>query len=133
MHWLRRILAPHNRPFIIFTLVLAAFLIAGGYYQGVINRRTMTRAVSAVRRAFADKRELPALKMERSTLEFQLPNLPRQFPILTNAALARAWSAAAVSSQLDPDVRETWNAYLNRVSPLVLQTDPAPVINTRLA
>ena len=123
MHWLQRVFPPRSRPFIIFGFVLAAVLLGGGFYQGILKRRDLARAAATVRRAFADKTRLPEMKMEHSTLEFQLAGLPGKFPILTNTALARDWSASASRSRLDPEVGGTWNSYWKQVSPLVLQAD----------
>lgn len=125
MYWVRRLLAPQNCRLVVYALVLAALSIAGLFYRGVIQRQDLARVTSSVRRAFVDKAEIPKIKLERATLEFQLPNLPSHFPLLTNAALAHDWSAAAIFGQLDPDVRGARNTYLNRVASLVLQTDPS--------
>jgi hypothetical protein len=124
MIWLRRILAPRNRPFVVFAAVLVPMLAGAHWYKGSFGRRQLARVTSSARRALTDKAEIPKLKMERSSLEFQLPNLSRKYPILTNAPLARDWSSAAVLSQLDPEVCQAWRAYLDRVSPLVLQREP---------
>jgi hypothetical protein len=123
MHWLQRVFPPRSWPFIIFGLVLAAVLVGGGFYQGILKRRDLARAAATVRRTFADKTRLPEMKMEHSTLEFSLAGLPGKFPILTNAALARDWSASASLARLDPDVGEAWNSYWKRASPLVLRAD----------
>jgi hypothetical protein len=123
MHWLQRVFPPRSWPFIIFGFVLAAVLVGGGFYQGILKRRDLARAAATVRRTFADKTRLPEMKMEHSTLEFQLAGLPGKFPILTNAALARDWSASASLARLDPDVGEAWNSYWKRASPLVLRAD----------
>jgi hypothetical protein len=123
MHWLQRVFPPRSWPFIIFGFVLAAVLVGGGFYQGILKRRDLARAAATVRRTFADKTRLPEMKMEHSTLEFSLAGLPGKFPILTNAALARDWSASASLARLDPDVGEAWNSYWKRASPLVLRAD----------
>ena len=109
--------------FVIVALLLAAILAGAGFYSGILKRQSLARAAAAVRRLFAGRTNLPKIKMERSTLQFQLANLPNKYPILTNAALERDWSAAAFLSQLDPGVRDTWNDYLGRVSPLALKAD----------
>jgi hypothetical protein len=124
MHWLRRIFAPRNRPFLIYVAVLLALLVGARWYKGSFGRRQLRQIAVSARRAVADKAELPKMKMERSTLEFQLLNLPQKYPVLTNAPLTRDWSAAANLSQLDPALCQTWRAYLERVSPLVVQGDP---------
>ncbi|SPE60568.1 membrane hypothetical protein [Verrucomicrobia bacterium] len=124
MNWLRRALAPQHRSWVIYFFVLLPLLIGAHYYKGSFDRRQLTRLASSARRVLADKDELPKLKMERSSLEFQLPNLRNKYPILTNSTLARDWSATATLSQLDPDVCESWRAYLDRVSPLVAQRNP---------
>ena len=123
MHWLQRVFPSRSWPFIIFGFILAAVLLSGGFYRGILKRRSMARVAATVRRTFADKTHAPELKMKRSTLEFQLGGPPRKFPILTNAALARDWSASASLARLDPDVGKAWNSYWKRVSPLVLQAD----------
>ncbi len=123
MHWLQRVFPSRSWPFIIFGFVLAVILVGGDFYQGILKRRGLTRATAAIRRTFADKTKLPDIKMERSTLEFQLVSLPRKFPILTNTALARDWSASANLARFDPDVGATWNNYWKQVSPLVGQAD----------
>jgi len=110
--------------FVIFVLLLVALLVGAGFYSGIIKRRDLVRATAAVRHLFAGGANPPKIKMERTTLQFQLANLPNQYPILTNAALERDWLAAAVLSQLNPAVRQTWNDYLGRVSPLALKADP---------
>jgi hypothetical protein len=111
--------------FVIFALLLAALLMGAGFYSGIVKRQYLARATAAVRRLFTGGTNLPKIKMERTTLQFQLANLPNQYPILTNAALERDWSAAAVLSQLNPGVRDAWNDYLGRVSPLALKADPS--------
>ena len=123
MHWLQRVFPSRSWPFIIFGFILAAVLLSGGFYRGILKRRSLARVAATVRRTFADKTHAPELKMKRSTLEFQLSGLPRKFPILTNAALARDWSASTSVARLDPDVGKAWNNYWKRVSPLVLQAD----------
>jgi hypothetical protein len=123
MHWLRHWFSPRRWSFVIFALVLAAILVGAGFYSGIIKRRDLACATATVRRTFADKARLPEMRMERSTLEFQLAGLPGKFPILTNAALARDWSASVGPARLDPDVGKAWNSYWKRVSPLVLQAD----------
>ena len=123
MHWLQRIFPLRLWPFIIFVFILAAVLLGGDYYRGLLKRRGLARVATTVRRAIADKTRVPELKMERSTLEFQLDGLPRKFPILTNAALARDWSSSASLARLDQDVDEAWNSYWKQVSPLVLEVN----------
>jgi hypothetical protein len=123
MRWLQRLFSPRMWSFVIFALVLAAILAGACFYSGIIKRRDVARVMATVRHTFIGEVRLRELKMERTTLEFQLANLPNKFPILTNAAAAREWSAAAILSQLDPDVRQTWNDYLGRVSPLVVRAD----------
>jgi hypothetical protein len=123
MRWLRHLFSPRMWSSVIFALVLAAILAGAGFYSGIITRQDLARATAAVRRAFADKTRLPEMRMERTTLEFQLTGLPGKFPILTNAALARDWSANASLARLDPNVGEAWNSYWKRVSPLLLQAD----------
>jgi hypothetical protein len=110
--------------FVIFALLLAAILVGAGFYSGIIQCQHLARATATVRRMFTGGTNLPEIKMERTTLQFQLANLPNKYPILTNAALERDWSAAAVLSQLNPGVRDAWNDYLGRVSPLALKADP---------
>jgi hypothetical protein len=124
MHWLQRLFSPRKWSFVIFTLLLAAILVGAGFYSGIIKRRDLVRVTDTIRRLFTGGTNLPKIKMERTTLQFQLANLPNQYPILTNAALERDWSAAAVLSQLNPGVRQAWNDYLGRVSPLALKADP---------
>jgi hypothetical protein len=124
MHWLQRLFSPRKWSFVIFTLLLAAILVGAGFYSGIIKRRDLVRVTATIRRLFTGGTNLPKIKMERTTLQFQLANLPNQYPILTNAALERDWSASAVLSQLNPGVRQAWNDYLGRVSPLALETDP---------
>ena len=124
MHWLRRLFSPRMWSFVIIALLLAAILAGAGFYSGILKRQSLARAAANIHRLFTGQTNLPKIKMERSTLQFQLANLPNKYPILTNAALERDWSAAAVLSQLDPGVRDTWNDYLGRVSPLALQADP---------
>ena len=124
MHRVHRLLAPRNRPFIIFLAVLAAVLIARAFYLGVIERRDLIRTAASMRHALADPEELTRLKMEQSTLGFQLPNLSARFPILGDPGLSTAWSNAAVNSQLDADVRQAWQVYLDHVAPLVQRRDP---------
>jgi len=109
--------------FVIIALLLAAVLAGAGFYSGILKRQYLAQATGAVRRMFAGRTNLPKIKMERTTLQLQLANLPNQYPILTNATLERDWSAAAVLSQLNPGVRQAWNDYLGRVSPLALQAD----------
>jgi hypothetical protein len=123
MHWLQRVFPSRSWPFIIFGSILAAILLGGGFYRGILKRRGLVRVAATVRRTFADKTQLPEMKMERSTLQFQLGALPRKFPILTNAALARDWSASASLARLDHDVDGAWNSYWKQVSPLVLEAD----------
>jgi hypothetical protein len=123
MHWLQRVFPSRSWPFIIFGFVLAVVLVGGGFYSGIIKRRDLARATATVRRTFADKTRLPEMRMERTTLQFQLAGLPGKFPILTNAALARDWSANASLARLDPDVGVAWNSYWKRVSPLILKAD----------
>jgi hypothetical protein len=125
MHWLRRLYSPRTWSFVVFALLLAAVLVSAGFYSGIIKRRDLARATAAVRRMFPGGTNLPKIKMERTTLQFQLANLPNQYPILTNAELERDWSAAAVLGQLNPDVRQAWNDYLGRVSRLALNDDPS--------
>ena len=110
--------------FAIFALLLAAILAGAGFYSGSIKRRDLARVTATIRRMFTSGANLPKIKMERATLQFQLANLPNQYPLFTNAALERDWSVAAVLSQLDPGVRQAWNDYLGRVSPLALRADP---------
>jgi hypothetical protein len=123
MHWLQRLYSPRTWSFVVFALLLAAILVSAGLYSGIIQHQALARATATIRRMFTDGTNLPKIKMERSTLQFQLANLPNQYPILTNAALESAWSAAAILSQLDPGVRDTWNDYLDRVSSLALKAD----------
>ena len=123
MHWLQRVFPSRSWPFIIFGSILAAVLLGGGFYRGILKHRGLARVAATVQRAFAGKTRAPELKMERSTLEFQLAALPRKLPILTNAALARDWSASASLARLDHNVDVTWNSYWKQVSPLVLVAD----------
>jgi len=109
--------------FVIFGFLLAAILISGGFYQKVLKRRDLPHAAVTTRPAAADQPKLPELKMERSSLEFQLAALPGKLPLLTNAALARNWSLNASLARLDPDVGAAWNSYWQCVSPVVLQAD----------
>jgi hypothetical protein len=125
MHWLQRFFAPQNRPFIIFASLLLALLAGAQWYKGRFKQRMLAQMAASVRMTFTDNGELTKMRMERTSLEFQLPNLPRDYPILTNASLRRDWSEAAVLSQLDPEVCASWRAYLNRVSPLLQGTDPS--------
>ena len=111
--------------FIIFALILAAILAGAGFYSGIIKRQDLARATATVRRMFASGTNLTKIKMERTTLQFQLANLPNKYPILTNAVRERDWSAAAVLGQLNPGVRQAWNDYMGRVSPLALKADPS--------
>ena len=111
--------------FVIFALLLAAILVGAGFYSGIIKRQDLALVTATVRRMFTGETSLHKIKIECTTLQFQLANLPNQYPILTNAALARDWSAAAVLSQLDPGVRQAWNDYLGRVSPLAIRPTPA--------
>jgi hypothetical protein len=124
MHWLRHLFSPRMWSFVVFALLLAALLVGAGFYSGSIKRPDLARVTATIRRLFTDGANLPKIKMERTTLQLQLANLPNKYPILTNAALERDWSAAAVLSQLDPGVRQAWNDYLGRVSPLAIKTDP---------
>jgi hypothetical protein len=124
MYWLQRFFTPRNGVFIIFVLVLASISTGEFFYEQLLQRRYVTRMVSSVRRAFVDESELPKMKMERSSLEFELPNLPSKFPILANAELARDWSTAATLCETDPDVGRSWSAYLGHVGPQVLKDDP---------
>jgi hypothetical protein len=110
--------------FVVFALLPAALLVVAGFYGGIIKRQDLVRVTAIVRRMFTGGTNLPKIKMERTTLQLQLASLPNQYPILTNAALERDWSAAAVLSQLDPGVHRAWNDYLGRVSPLALKADP---------
>jgi len=110
--------------FVVFALLLAAILVGAGFYSGFIKCQDLALATATISRMFTGETNLPKNKIERTTLHLQLANLPNQYPILTNAALERDWSAAAVLSQLDPGVRQTWNDYLGRVSPLALKADP---------
>jgi hypothetical protein len=124
MHWLQRLFSPRMWSFVIFVFLLAAILGGAGFYGGIIQRRDLARATAILRRMFPGGTSPTEIKMERTTLQFQLANLPNKYPILTNAALERDWSASAVLSQLNPGVRQTWNDYLGRVSPLALKADP---------
>ncbi|MGB7749810.1 MAG: hypothetical protein WBN75_21280 [Verrucomicrobiia bacterium] len=124
MHWLRRLFSSRLWSFAFFALLLAAILAGAGFYSGIINHRDLARATATVRRMFISGTNLSNIKMERTTLQFQLASLPNQYAILTNAALERDWSVAAVLSQLDPGVRQAWNGYLGRISPLALKADP---------
>ena len=123
MHWPHRLFSPRMWSLVVFALLLAALLVGAGFYSGIIKRQDLARFTAIVRRGFIGETNLPKIKMERTTLQFQLANLPNKYPILTNAALERDWSAAAVLSQLDPGVRQAWNNYLGRVSPLALKAD----------
>jgi hypothetical protein len=125
MHWLRRLFSPRMWSFVVFALLLAALLMGAGFYSGSIKRPDLARVTATIRRLFTGGTNLPKIKMERTTLQFQLANLANKYPILTNAALEHDWSAAAVLSQLDPGVRQAWNGYLGRVSPLALKADPS--------
>jgi hypothetical protein len=125
MHWLQRFFAPQSRPFIIYVPLLLALLVGAQWYRGRFKQRVLAQMASSVRRSLNSEGEAAKMKMERTTVGFQLPNLPGQYPLLTNAALTRDWSAAAILSQLDPEVCASWRAYLNQVSPLVQQKDPS--------
>jgi hypothetical protein len=124
MPWLRRLFSPRLWSFVIFVFLLVAILAGAGFYSGIIKPRDLARLTATIHRIFSGGTSLPKIRMERTTLQFQLANLPNKYPILTNAALERDWSAAAVLSQLDPGVRDAWNDYLSRVSPLALKADP---------
>jgi len=113
MHWLRYLFSSRIGSLVVFASILAVILMGAFFYSGTINRRM-----------FADKSRAPEMRMERSTLEFDLAGLPRKFPILTNAALAHDWSAGASLARLDPGVGKAWNHYWKQVSPLVLRADP---------
>jgi hypothetical protein len=123
MHWLQRVFPPRSWPFIIFAFIVVAVLVSGAFYRGTLKRRDLAHTTVIIHRTFADKTKLPEMKMERSTLEFQLASLPAKFLILTNTALAHDWSSSASLARLDPDVGAAWNNYWRRVSPLVLQAD----------
>lgn len=125
MHRLKLLFSPRLWSCILIAVLLAALLTGAGLYCGMIKPQDLTRATAAVRRLFPWRTQLPQIKMERTTLQFQLANLPNQYPILTNSALTRDWAAAAVLCQLNPGVREAWNNYLGRVSPRALQASPS--------
>jgi hypothetical protein len=123
MHWLQRLFSPRTWSFVVFAILLAVILAGAGFYSGLIKRQDLTRVTITVRRLFTSGTNLPKIKMERTTLQFELANLPNKYSILTNAALERDWSAAAVLSQLDPGVRDAWSDYMDHVSSLALKAD----------
>jgi hypothetical protein len=126
MHWLHRVFAPQNRPFIIYLSLLACLLAGAQYYKGHrLTPASFRQVTASVRRAVTDKNEIARLKMERSTLEFQLPHVRLKYPVLTNTALAAQWPQATLLSQLDPQVCATWRAYLDQVAPILQQRAPA--------
>ena len=125
MHRLRRLLAPQNQRFFIYAGLLLALSVGALIYKGRIKPPSLAQVSATVRRSVTSKEELTRLKMERTTLEFELPNLRAHYPALTNQAQAREWSNAATLSQLDSDVCQTWRAYLNHVAGLAQEREPA--------
>jgi hypothetical protein len=125
MHWLQRLFAPQSRPFIIYVSLLLALLAGALWYRGRFQQRILAQMASSVRRTLTDEGEIAKIKMERTTLELQLPNLRSWYPLLTNESLTRDWSEAAILSQLDPEVCASWRAYLDQVSPLLQEQEPS--------
>ena len=125
MHRLQRLFASQSRPFIIYVTLLLALLGGARWYQGWFKQRTLAQVAASVREVVTDPAEIAKIKMERTALEFQLPNLRHEYPLLTNAVLADDWAAAAVLCQVEPAVAASWRAYLNQVSPLVQEKDPS--------
>ncbi len=107
----------------MIAFLLAAVLAGAGFYSGLLKRQYLAQAAGAVRRLFAGPNQ-PAQNQD-GTLHAAIPT-GQPAKQISNPHERRAGarlSAAAVLSQLDPGVRDTWNDYLRRVSPLALQTD----------
>jgi len=113
MSLFHRVLSRWSWSLVIFGFLLAAILISGGFYQNVLKRRDLAHAATTTRPASAEPPKLPELKMERSSLEFQLAALPGKFPLLTNAALARHWSSNANLARRDPQLTKPQRQYVN--------------------
>jgi cell division protein FtsB len=124
MHWLQRLLAPRNRPFIIYIALVLALSGGALIYKGHLKPPSLAQVSATVRHSVTSKEELAKLKMERTSLGFELANLRSHYPALTNAALARDWSSAATLSELDSDVCQAWRAYLTHVAGLAEEREP---------
>jgi len=125
MNWLRKALSPHNRPWIVFALIVLLLLVGAYWYKRAFERRQEARIAWPDGQALIDREAVTKLKMERSTLDFQLLNVRKKYPVLTSVTAASDWSATVILSQLDPAVCESWRAYLGQVSPPVIQSDPS--------
>src|SRR5688572_30006183 len=112
MQWLSRI-SPQNRQRLIGTSLLITLAVVGMFYQSTLARRVHARGSLTASTASLPPAEISQLKMERTTLQNQLQNLPAKFQLLNDPDLAREWAETVHLSPLDPDVRPVRKAYLD--------------------
>jgi hypothetical protein len=123
MRWLTKIFSPPFRRPILFILIAAIVASSALLYRLLLDQRGPTPGITFIA-PLINNTEASALKMERSDLTNELANLTNHYFILTNAALARAWSNSVNLAPLDPDVRQAWTAYLHVLSPIIHNEHP---------
>ncbi|MFO1478293.1 MAG: hypothetical protein U1F98_16795 [Verrucomicrobiota bacterium] len=104
--------------------MLVIALAGRAVYLGRLKPPDLARTAAKVRESMSDPAETARLKMEQSTLAFQLPNLSTKYPVLADAVQSAAWSNSVALSILDADVSASWRAWFDHAAPRVQEEDP---------